>query len=234
VEPRDRLVTVWRIRLDAGARADALRSHLAPGELERLKRLATTDVGRRWLVSRGALREVLAVELGQSPASVRLRLGPHGRPELDANAHQAGLDFNLSHSDELALLATAHGFRVGIDVERLRPGRNPLRVADRYFSKAEVAAVRAVPPDDRPASFLRYWTAKEALAKGLGLGLQAPWDDLELAQQPGGTLVPVRMGEQWRVVEIADLPEGYCGALAVDDRGARVVIRDWRPGELYT
>jgi 4'-phosphopantetheinyl transferase len=106
-----------------------------------------------------------------------------------------------------------------------------LRIAGRYFSEAEVGAVRAVPPDDRPAAFLRYWTAKEALAKGLGLGLQAPWADLELAQQPGGTLVPVRASDRWRVVEIADLPEGYCGALAVDDGAARVVIRDW-PADL--
>jgi 4'-phosphopantetheinyl transferase len=228
---RDRLVAVWRIRLDSGARPDELRRHLDSGELERLKRLERSEIGRRWLVSRGALREILAAELGVSPASVRLRLGPHGRPELDANASEPALDFNLSHSGELALLATAHGLRVGIDVERLRPGRDPLRIADRYFSQAEVGAVRAVPPDDRPAAFLRYWTAKEALAKGLGLGLKAPWGDLELAQQPGGTLVPVRTSDQWRVVEIADLPEGYCGALAVDDGAARVVIRDW-PADL--
>jgi 4'-phosphopantetheinyl transferase len=109
----------------------------------------------------------------------------------------------------------------------LRRGRDPLRVADRYFSPAEVEAVRAVPAADRPRAFLRYWTAKEALAKGLGLGLQAPSGELELAQQPGGMMAPVRSARDWRIVELTDLPYGYCGALAVDDSGARIVIRDW-------
>lgn len=224
----DRLVAVWRVRLDRDDRAiDALSEDLAPDELERLERLHRSEVGRRWLVSRAALRQILAAELGISPASVSLKLGPHGRPGLDPDAHRSDLDFNLSHSGELALVATAGGLRVGVDVERLRQRRDPLRVADRYFSTAEVEALRALPPADRPLAFLRYWTAKEALAKGLGLGLQAPGGELELAQRPGGTMAPVRLARDWSLVELTDLPDGYCGALAVDEDDARIVIRDW-------
>jgi 4'-phosphopantetheinyl transferase len=224
----DAPVSVWRVRLDRDEQSvRALGRHLSADEMERYERLRDSAVGRRWLVSRAVLREVLAAELGVSPAAVRLQVGPHSRPGLDPAAHQCGLDFNLSHSGELALVATARGMRVGVDVERLRRGRNPLRIADRFFSPAEVEAVRAVPPPDRPWAFFRYWTAKEALAKGLGLGLQAPSAELELAQQPGGTMVPVRLAGDWRVVELADLPRGYCGALAVDDSGARIMVRDW-------
>ncbi len=180
-------------------------------------------------MSRAALREILAAELESDPSSIRLRLGTHGRPELDPRSHPTDLDFNLSHSGELALVAVARGLRVGVDVERARRGRDPLRVADRYFSRAEVEAVRAFPQADQPAAFLRYWTAKEALAKGLGLGLQAPIGQLELAAQPSGTMVPVRLARDWRLIELTDLPDGYSGALAVDDDEARVVIRDWPP-----
>ena len=229
--PDDRAVTVWRVRLDPGDRAEELRGRLAPDELERLQRLARSKVGRRWLVSRAALRGILAAELGTSPSAVRLKLGAHGRPGLDPGAHPSDLDFNLSHSADLALVAIARRRRVGVDVERLRRGRDPLRVAGRYFSEAEVAAVRAYPPGDRPAAFLRYWTAKEALAKGLGLGLQVPRGELELAQQSGGTMVPVRLSEDWRLVDLADLPDGYYGALAVDGDAARIVMRDWPLGE---
>jgi 4'-phosphopantetheinyl transferase len=227
---QDQVVEVWRVSLQSAEGGDGLRGHLSPDELERLQRLRGSEVGRRWLVSRGALREILAQRLGVGPAEVRLRLDEHGRPRLDPGAHGEGLDFNLSHSADLALVATVRGSRVGIDVERLRPGRNPMRVADRYFSAAEVAALRAFPPDDRPAAFLRYWTAKEALAKGLGLGLQAPRGELELAVMPGGTMVPVRLAQAWRLVELTDLPAGYSGALAVDDGSTPIVSRDWRPG----
>jgi 4'-phosphopantetheinyl transferase len=226
-QPDEHTVTVWRIKLDPGDRIAELRGHLAPDELERLERLRRSEVGRRWLVSRAALREILAAELGTSPPSVRLELGPHGRPGLDPETHQTDLDFNLSHSGDLALVATGRGLRVGVDVERLRRGRDPLRVADRYFSQAEVEAMRAFPQADRPAAFLRYWTAKEALAKGLGLGLQVPIGELELAAQPGGTMAPVHLARDWRLIELTDLPIGYCGALAVDDDAARVVGQDW-------
>jgi 4'-phosphopantetheinyl transferase len=228
---QDRVVTVWRVGLDPGDRAaEPLRGHLSLDEIERLERLRGSEVGRRWLISRAALREILAAELGGSPSSVRLQLGAHGRPALDPGIHPTDLDFNLSHSGDVALVAVARGLRVGIDVERLRRGRDPLRIADRYFSEAEVEAVRTFPQADRPAAFLRYWTAKEALAKGLGLGLRAPIGQLELAPRPGGTMVPVRLARDWRLVELTDLPSGYCGALAVDDEAARVVIRDWPLG----
>ncbi len=203
-----------------------MRAVLSAQESERLRRLDRTEVGGRWLVSRAVLREVLAAELGGAPADVRLTLGEHGRPQLDHEAHPSDLDFNLSHSGELALIAVAHGLRIGIDVERLRNGRDPLRVAGRYFSPAEVAAVRAFPKPDRPDAFLRYWTAKEALAKGLGLGLQAPWGELELVRQPSGEMAPARLDGDWRLIELS-VPDGYRGTLAVAAAEVRVTTRDW-------
>jgi 4'-phosphopantetheinyl transferase len=219
-------VDVWRVRLDPGDREAQMRAVLSPDERERLVRLDRTGVGRRWLVSRAALREILATELGTDAAQVALKLGEHGRPGLDPDAHASELDFNLSHSGELALIAVAEGLRIGIDVEKPR-GRDPLRVAGRYFSPAEVDAIRAA--GDRPDEFLRYWTAKEALAKGLGLGLQAPRGDLELAVLPGGTMVPVRLAKEWRLVELTDLPDVYRGTLAVDNEATPIVTRDWPP-----
>jgi 4'-phosphopantetheinyl transferase len=223
-------VTVWRIGLDAGeAVADRLRPHLSGDEVERLARMPRSEVGRRWLISRGALREVLAAELGISPAAVQLELGAHGRPRLDRAAHRTDMDFNLSHSGDLALLAIAREMRLGVDVERLRRGRDPLRIASRYFSSAEVAALRAVPAEDRAVAFLRYWTAREAIAKGLGLGLRTPGKDLELTAAPDGTLRPARAAPEWQLVEVKELPVGYCGTLAID-RPAQVAVRDWAAG----
>jgi 4'-phosphopantetheinyl transferase len=222
---------VWRIGLDLGEReAMGLRRHLAPGELERLERLRGSEVGRRWLVSRGALREILGAEIGASPDAVRLVLGEHGRPGLDPGTHSEALDFNLSHSGELALVAVTQGMKVGVDVERLRPGRNPLRVADRFFSPAEVDALAAVDEQERPSEFLRYWTAKEALAKGLGLGLMAPRGELELQPAGDGALIPLR-APGWQLAEIEELPATYRGTLAVEGKLEHLEMRDWLPEE---
>ena len=216
-------VSVWRVRLDPGDREAEMRRVLSRDESERLRVLDRTDVGRRWLVSRAALRGILASELEIEPAEVRLRLGEHGRPGLDPTTHPGGLDFNLSHSGELALIAVADGLRLGIDVEKPR-GRDPLRVANRYFSPTEVNAIRAA--GDSADEFLRYWTAKEALAKGLGLGLQAPWGELEVAAGDDGALSLVGRGD-WRLIELTGLPGGYRGALALRGAEATVADRTW-------
>jgi 4'-phosphopantetheinyl transferase len=224
----DRVVIVWRVRLDiCGGASERLLGDLAPGEVERLRRLGRSKIARRWLASRAALRGILGLELGVSAAEVSLKLGAQGRPGLDPDIHEAELDFNLSHSADLALVATARGLRVGVDVERLRRGRDPLRVAGRYFAPSEVAALRALPETDRPAAFFRFWTAKEALTKGLGLGLPAAVGKLELARQPGGELAPVLLARDWRLAELIELPSDYYGALAIQGGPAGIRMRDW-------
>jgi 4'-phosphopantetheinyl transferase len=221
-------VMVWRVRLDIyGGASKRLLGDLAPSEVERVRRLGRSKIARRWLASRAALRGILGLQLGVSASEVRLKLGAQGRPGLDPEIHEAELDFNLSHSADLALIATARGLRVGVDVERMRRGRDPLRLATRYFASSEAAALRALPQADRPAAFLRFWTAKEALTKGLGLGLPASVGRLELARQPGGELAPVLLAREWRLAELIDLPSGYYGALAIQGGPAGIRMRDW-------
>jgi len=223
------VVQVWRVDLAGGNRdPEEMRSLLARPELARLRRLRDDELARRWLVSRVALREILARELRTSAAGVPLVTGPHGRPALDGGLAREELDFNLSHSGELAVVALGRRVRVGIDIECQRPGRDPLRVARRYFAEPEVAAITALPEAERPAAFLRYWTAKEALAKGLGLGLRIGLGELEVSQRPG-YLAPLRLAREWRIIELAGLPRGYHGALAVDREPARFAVRDWPP-----
>jgi 4'-phosphopantetheinyl transferase len=59
--------------------------------------------------------------------------------------------------------------RVGIDIERA--GRARLAVAERYFSAAEAAQLRELPPEAQPRRFVQLWTLKEAYLKATGTGL---------------------------------------------------------------
>ena len=46
-----------------------------------------------------------------------------------------------------------------------------LDIAEHYFSPAEVAALTNLPAAERISGFFRCWTLKEAVIKGLGVGL---------------------------------------------------------------
>lgn len=109
------------------------------------------------------------------PGDIRdVTVSPTGRPYLPASP----LDFSPTHTAGLVALAVLpEGGRIGIDAEakRKRDISRLARAAARWFSPAEQEAVRAAlleGPDSAEDCFLQIWTAKEALVKRSGAGLQ--------------------------------------------------------------
>ena len=132
--------------------------------------------------SQRALRGVLAHYLGEDPAGIELRRGEHGKPTLaDPTAR---LRFSLSHSGGLVLIAIARDREVGVDVERIDPRRDVLRLSRRALDPAAAATVRAADPVNRPAVFHDAWTRREAVAKCHGVGLRAPLPPTQVAVSP--------------------------------------------------
>ncbi|HEU5142754.1 MAG TPA: 4'-phosphopantetheinyl transferase superfamily protein [Solirubrobacterales bacterium] len=103
-------------------------------------------------------------------AAVALRIGEGGKPELAERPPR--LRFNLSHSGGLALVAVAAVREVGVDVERIDPRRDVMRLAARALDPAAAAAVRAAIPRERAPAFHRAWAQREAAAKCHGVGLR--------------------------------------------------------------
>ncbi|HET7662317.1 MAG TPA: 4'-phosphopantetheinyl transferase superfamily protein, partial [Rhodanobacteraceae bacterium] len=120
---------------------------------------------------RAPLLRVLAGYLGTRPEAIALGVNPHGRPRLDG-ALAGHLDFNWSHSGEHAVIAVAHHLpALGVDIERVRPRRSYMALAERFFAASEHALLASLPEDQRLPAFVRLWTAKEAMLKAHGRGL---------------------------------------------------------------
>lgn len=148
------------------------------------------------MVARGRLRALLGAYLGPAPASLVFAYGPCGKPELrDGSGGATGrrMRFNLAHSGDRALLALAWNRSLGIDLEAIRPIEAVAELARAVCSETEQAALRSLPERERAAAFLRAWTCKEAVAKGLGLGLGLPLETLEVLV-PGGPPARLRPG----------------------------------------
>lgn len=136
---------------------------------------------------------------------MELALGDHGKPRL---RRRHGLEFSLSHSEGLALVAVAKR-PVGVDVEAIRPRRGLRALAERALPAADVAAFAAAPAAEQPAIFYGAWVRLEARLKCLGTGLGEPVGstaiaarNLELASEyaaavaiAGGETGPVTVGE---------------------------------------
>ena len=180
-------------------------SLLTAEELDRVNRFRFDADRRRALVSRGALRELLAPHVARE---IVILEGPRGKPHLAGG----GIEFNVSHSGELVAIALAKA-PVGIDVERVRPLRHEaIRIARGYFSPEESERIfSATSPDDE---FFDIWTSKEAVIKADGKGLGASLKSFTVPAR-SDHLTPVRGLECWAVRALpAPLP-GYRAALAV-------------------
>jgi len=174
---------LWLCRLDLDPQSTAAmaRSLSAP-ERERAARFGTDALRRRWIVGRATLRSLLGAKLGVEPHAVELKAGRRGRPEL---ATPRGLDFNVSHTQAVALIAIADALppvtRVGVDIERADRAVNSDGLARKFLTERERAALAPLDGDSRRRRFLRLWTCKEAMSKATGDALSAPFRDIEVS-----------------------------------------------------
>ena len=192
-QPAPGTVHVWQFDLD---QEDARSELLSAGEHARAARFGLERDARRWRTGRSLLRRTLGDYLSVQPGTLKLEIGPYGKPFLPG----CSLRFNLSHSGSLLLLAFAEDQEVGIDAERLRSDFMPEELAALVCSPPERDALEQTAPADRHAAFLSLWTAKEAYVKALGMGLSFPLPLL--------TLTPGQDGHY----EAEDLSQAHAGA----------------------
>lgn len=97
---------------------------------------------------------------------------PGGKPFV-AQPPGVSIECNLSHSHGLALLAVSRQWAVGIDVERLRAVRDPMRIAQRVLPAQSLAELSARPAETLQEDFFIHWTRFESKQKASGRGLFA-------------------------------------------------------------
>jgi 4'-phosphopantetheinyl transferase len=164
---------LWRIELDAPE--PSLRPLLAEDELQRADRLANESHRNRFIRARGALRTILGRYLDRPAAVLEFEYGEHGKPTLRKGGDLA---FNLSHAEDLALLAIARA-PVGVDLEPLQARGDLHRVSERMFPAMTLKELHGLKGEDFTRNFFRHWTALEARAKRHGGGIFNPADPAE-------------------------------------------------------
>ncbi len=174
---------VWRAELERPTGFS--EASLSRSERDRAARFRFEADRVRWASARAILRALLGAYLDRDPRAIDLELGPGGKPEVVAGDD---LEFNVSHSGDLALFAFTLGNPVGVDVELAGRARDHLAIAARVLGADEHARLAALPPELREREFLRSWVRHEAALKCRGDGLGSP------ARQEALTLVDLELG----------------------------------------
>jgi len=226
-------VHVWRAFVSSqGMNTARLYDILTAEEREKAGRFHFAQHRHTFIATRGVLRLILARYTGIEAPAIRFGYGPHGKPFLANDEGAAGLSFNMSHSHGLALYAIACKRRVGIDVEYISGDLAAERIAEHFFSPAEVAALRSLPAEVQNQAFFNCWTRKEAMVKAIGDGLSFPLDAFDVTLAPGepAALLAIRTPNQdigrWMLHALYPA-DGYVAALAVEGYGWRLQCWQW-------
>lgn len=151
----------------------AMESLLDEVELARMHRFKYERHALQFCISHAFTRDVLANYCGVSAADIRFQKNRHGKPFI-ANVGASHIQFSLSHTQGMQLLAVGNNQPLGCDVEwRSGKVRGP-EIAGRFFSALEVERLSAQADDAQAFQFFDYWSLKESFIKAKGMGLALP------------------------------------------------------------
>lgn len=212
-------VHVWDARVSAFAECESdLYATLADAELQRADRFRFARDRTQYVVAHGLVRTLLGRYLGRPASRLRFSVGPYGKPALDELATRPTLEYNLSHSGDIVLIAVARGRAVGVDVERWADHIVYDELAEYCFSSAERDELRTTPNHDKAAAFFAGWTRKEAYIKATGVGVTLGLDYFDVSLAPGAAAAlladrrPSAVAEHWSMRDIEVRP-GYSAAI---------------------
>jgi 4'-phosphopantetheinyl transferase len=216
---------LWQLDLDdyaAHVALDGLSAH----EHARATRMAFGRDARRYLACRHALRRVLAGALDRSVQSVEIESDEFDKPHLGGGGR---LQFNVSHSEHVGLIALSRDSAVGVDIEMVRSIVEADALARSHFTTAELGEwMRAAEPL-RHQTFLDCWTRKEACLKALGVGLSAPPACVDAGCSPEVRAISVRLGARRCAVTVYPLhvSSGMVAAVALAGIEAATLAREY-------
>ena len=176
---------------------------------------------RNYVIAHGSLRLILGNVLNHALVFTR---NATNKPQLADHP----LQFNLSHSGDVILIALSTEAAVGVDTEKMTRLGDRQTLQQDFFHPAEASEINALPGACAEQAFFKCWTRKESVSKALGLGLALPMDAYRVSCDPG---TPARLIELpnedpalWTIFNLEPRP-GYAGALAANKPGLTLSCR---------
>lgn len=221
---------------------------LSAEEQKRYQRFVSTQQAQQYLLSRALLRSQLSNRVrGVLPCEWVFVVDDYGKPKLAEAFSYLDLHFNLSHSEDLVVLALGEGLgkglggglNLGVDIESIhRPVFN-MALAKRYFATTELTDLMKLTEQQQIKRIAQLWTLKESYLKANGVGLRVPLTKLafsfkglgDLGLSVSSSLAEALTVEEGSSIALFCLWSDYSVALTIDTYKAidisAVAINEW-------
>jgi len=206
---------VWHIpTVTDPATLSRLTQLLSPAEQQRAQQTSIPAVRNTYITAHAVMRLILGRHMHLPPQSIEFVDNRDGKPTL---AHDIPLNFNLSHTHAYTLLGLSSLCQIGIDIEIIKPTRDVLAIAKRFFADSEYHWLANLATQQRYERFFQLWCHKEAYLKALGLGLQGGLSSFSLSRNDLLTTCSIEdENKQHWWLQRLDVPDDYRAAIVVN------------------
>ncbi len=175
------VVHVWRVLLPKlGPYKDQLESVISDEERALAKRFRLPDIRSSFILRKGFLRTLIQNYTGIRADRVEFCHSAWGKPELLKSEEVGSFQFNTAHSRDSMILAFGKDLSVGVDLEYVDKNYPVIKIATRFFTPKESAALLEADSHRLVSLFFEIWVRKEAFIKAIGRGLSLPLDSFEV------------------------------------------------------
>jgi 4'-phosphopantetheinyl transferase len=221
-------VDIWRLSLTPlDSMVSEFRARLSAEENARAEKFKFDKDRKRYILTHGLLRVILSLYADVAAEELTFTENRYGKPEL---VHPSGsnLTFNLSHSQERALIGIARGRQIGVDIEYVKNDFEWKEIVERFFSPREIQMINALAKNLQHRAFFTCWTRKEAYVKATGMGLSLPLKEFDVSPVPGATTLLLSSPEKmrWSMKEV-DVADSYVATVAVEGHDPGINYLDW-------
>lgn len=164
---------------------------------------------------RAMIKEILSYYLHIDKSLVRLHESKYGKPYLAFPLVRHPVYFNISHTNGYLAFALSTSTPVGIDIENIERNVRLQSLIGRFFHEKEIIKFLDYTKKERKMHFIRYWTLKEALLKGLGIGITISFTSFRLEPESERIYYAISDNEKlqkefssWRIRSVP-APKGY-------------------------
>lgn len=217
-------IQIWRLPLeDAQGAFEGCRRILSRDERNQADRKLPGRVRNEFIYGRACLRILLSLNLGTAASSVLIASSQYGKPYL---CEDPALNFNVSHSHGMVLIALSKQGGVGIDLECRNERTQVMKLAPRVLSPTEIDRLISLNTDAGSRYFHQVWTRREAIVKADGRGLSLPLTSFDLPDEPSYNM-PVRVEDKLYYLNDIVAGEGYMSAIAMESSNCHIGMYDF-------
>jgi len=211
-------IHIWTADLETASFQENIPSMLSEDERERAFRFQFPIHRQRFIAGRCLLRTIISLYTQVPPPQIIFSYEDKKKPSLKFPS-PSSLQFNVSHSGQMAVYAFTLNHAIGVDIEKVQTDYHQ-GVAHRFFSPQENHALLQAPLHKRPTLFYRIWARKEAIVKAIGKGLSMHLPSFSVSVNNDFEVVMIDNGN-WFLLPLT-MHQAYQSAVATNQRVKKV------------